>query len=222
MNAARLRAVLFEPGAVTAADWRRGMWSPWIVCGLALLVAIGATAAVPVAAPDPAAPTIALTGEASDALASAGAVDALGRERFDRMTADVGALASHVARTSVRMTPALMAVLIPLLALCTRGAWGASGWDYGRHMRLALDVNASWLVAVAATVLAGAVPSAFVATMVSMVGLGYSTWYCAAAWRQAFGAIPGGMWRSTLAALGYAVALACGAYVVVVYAVMTY
>ena len=222
MIAARLRAVLLEPGIVTAAEWRRGMWSPVVVCGLALLLAIGAATVAPVGAPDPASPKISLTGEARDGLAAPGAVDALGRERFDRMTADVGAVAAHVVRAVVRLTPVLMAVLIPLLALCTRAAWSPREWVYGLHLRLALDVNAAWFVALAASLLAAVMPSTFVATAASLVGIGYSTWYCAAAWRVAFGGVPSGVWRSTVAALGYALALTCGMYAVIVYAVVTY
>jgi hypothetical protein len=220
--AARLRAVLLEPGSVSGAAWRHGAWSPLAVCALAFVLALGSVAVAPLTGAAPSSTPLMLTPEARESLAAAGAVEALGRERFDRMASDVGALAMHVARAVVRLTPLLMAVLVPVLALCTRGAWGARGWPVRRHLALALDVNTAWFVAVAASLGAAVLPFTFLATVVSLTGIGYSTWYCAAAWRASFGDLPGGVWRSTLAALGYAVALVCGAYAGIVYAVMTY
>lgn len=222
MIAARLRAVLLEPGSVSGADWRHGAWSPLVVCALAFLLSLGGVAIAPLSGATQSSTPLMLTPEARESLAAAGAIEALGRERFDRMASDVGALAMYVARAVVRLTPMLMALLVPVLALCTRGAWGGRGWPFDRHLALALDVNTAWFVAVAASLGAAALPSTFVATAVSLAGIGYSTWYCAAAWRVSFGDLPGGVWRSTVAALGYAVALVCGAYAGIVYAVMTY
>ena len=240
---ATLKALMLKPGLLTEdfIAGRRARWLPplrvYIICSVAYFLSGPIVARLTgeaertvtrISATNPgatggAAGDAALTPEARRALEDAGAVRLVGRERFDRMAADLNELNTRVGGTVTDAMPKVMFALMPMFALLTWLAWRDEGRRFPAHLYFSLHLHAAWFAAMVVAQLAALTRSVAAEVLVALLVVAYTTWYSIVAFKRVLGGTSTQMFvRSTVVGVTYGIWMLTAVFAATAYALLTY